>query len=151
MFCVTTWWMVWCAALCEQVHAIWQRLSGIGCTASKQEQEVCIYVYSTATKISPPYIITIRPHFCDVNTSLFQKEQEKKWIHEMHADWQNYGECHTSVPELGKDGKWFYIQFWMSTDCCDEILNIITDDIRKENTNYHAAISPEERLAIALR
>ena len=62
-------------------------------------------MYSTATKISLHYIITIRPRFCDVNTSLFQKELEKKWIHEIHADWQNYGEYHTSVPELGKDRK----------------------------------------------
>ena len=35
----------------------------------------------------------------------------------------------------------------MSTDCCDEILNIIRDDIRKENTHYRT----EERLATALR
>jgi hypothetical protein len=88
MFCTMMWRTLWCAALCEQVCAIGQRrLSGIGCTASRQEQEVCIDLYSTATKISLPYIITIRPHFCDVNTSLFQKEQEKKWIHEIHADW----------------------------------------------------------------
>ena len=57
----------------------------------------------------------------------------------MHADWQNYGEHHTSVPELGKDAKWFYIQLWVITDCCDEILDIIRNDITKENTNYCAA------------
>jgi hypothetical protein len=73
--------------------------------ADKNKRFVFIYLYSTATKISLPYIITIRSHFCDVNTSLFRKEQEKKWIHEIHADWQNYGEYHTSVPELRKDGK----------------------------------------------
>jgi hypothetical protein len=84
-------------------------LSGIGCIASrladKNRRFAFIYLYSTAAKISLPYIITIRPHFCDVNTTLFQKEQEKKWIHEIHTDWQNYGEYQTSVPELGKDGK----------------------------------------------
>lgn len=39
----------------------------------------------------------------------------------------------------------------MSTDCYDDTLNIITDDIRKVNTNNHTAISPEDRFAIALR
>jgi len=33
----------------------------------------------------------------------------------------------------------------VSTDCCDEILNIIRDDLRKENTNYRTAVSPEEQ------
>jgi hypothetical protein len=48
------------------------------CIVSKQEQKVCICLYCTATKISLHYIITIRPHFCAVNTCLFQKEQEKE-------------------------------------------------------------------------
>jgi len=39
----------------------------------------------------------------------------------------------------------------VSTDCCDEIVNIIRGDIRKENANYRTAISPQKRLAIALR
>jgi len=152
MFYAMTWWTLWHAALCEQVRAMWQRRSsGIGCIDSRQEQKVCICLYSTATKISLHYIITIRPHFCAVNTSLFQKEQEKEmdpwnpcWLPQL---WWN----HTSVQELGKDGKWFYVQLWVSTDCCDEILNIIRDYIRKENTNYRTAISPQGCLATALR
>jgi hypothetical protein len=40
---------------------------------------------------------------------------------------------------------------WVITDCCDEILSIIRDDLRNENTDYCAAISPGEHLVIALR
>jgi len=39
----------------------------------------------------------------------------------------------------------------VSTDCCDEIVNIIRGDRRKDNAKHHTAISPEKRLAIALR
>lgn len=33
----------------------------------------------------------------------------------------------------------------------DEVLNLIALDIKKADTNYREAISPEERLAITLR
>ena len=82
----------------EEDHLVWAAL-----LADMNKRFVFIYLfiylYSTVTKISLPYVITIRLHVCDVNSCLFQKEQEKKWIHEIHADWQNYGEYHTSVPE----------------------------------------------------
>jgi hypothetical protein len=39
----------------------------------------------------------------------------------------------------------------MTTDKFDEVLSMIKDDIRKMDTNYREAISPDERLAIALR
>lgn len=43
-----------------------------------------------------------------------------------------------------KDEKRFYIYFRMASKCCDEVLGLLTDDIRKFNTNYHEAILPEE-------
>jgi hypothetical protein len=39
----------------------------------------------------------------------------------------------------------------MTTDKFDDVLIMIKDDIRKMDTNYRKAISPDERLAIALR
>ncbi|KAI4469788.1 hypothetical protein MML48_1g06842 [Holotrichia oblita] len=39
----------------------------------------------------------------------------------------------------------------MTIDCFDELLDLIANDIRKSDSNYREAISPEERLAITLR
>ena len=55
------------------------------------------------------------------------------------------------MPQLRQDEKRFYIYFRMTSDCFDEILNLIKEDIKKMDTNYREAIPPEERLAIALR
>lgn len=77
---------------------------------------------------------------------MFRKKR-RKWIHAINAEWQKYGEYHTLVPELREDEEWF----WMTTDCYDGILNIIKDDIMKENKKYHTAISPGERAVITLR
>ena len=55
------------------------------------------------------------------------------------------------MPELRQDEKRFYIYFRMPSECFDEILNLIKEDITKKDTNYREVISAEERLAITLR
>jgi hypothetical protein len=45
----------------------------------------------------------------------------------------------------------FCIYFRMPSECFDEILSLIKEDITKKDTNYREAISAEERLAITLR
>ena len=69
----------------------------------------------------------------------------------INLDRKKYGEFHTLFCELRKDEKRFYIYFRMTMDCFDEILELIKDEIKKSYTNYREPISPEERLAIALR
>jgi hypothetical protein len=54
------------------------------------------------------------------------------------------------MPELRQDEKRFYIYFRMPTECFEEILSLIKEDITKMDTNYREAISAE-RLAITLR
>ena len=63
----------------------------------------------------------------------------------------DFGEFHTLMPELRQDEKHFYIYFRMPSECFDEILSLIKEDITKMDTNYREAISAEERLAITLR
>lgn len=77
--------------------------------------------------------------------------KKRKWVHDINLERRTYGEFHTLMPELRKDEKRFYIYFRMTSECFDEVLDLITDDIRKCDTNYREAITPEERLAIALR
>ncbi|CAH1995266.1 unnamed protein product [Acanthoscelides obtectus] len=55
------------------------------------------------------------------------------------------------MPQLRLDEQRFYVYFRMTPQCFDEILNLVKDEIRKSDTNYREAISPEERLAITLR
>ena len=55
------------------------------------------------------------------------------------------------MPELRRDEKRFYIYFRMPSECFDEILSLVKEDITKMDTNYREAISAEERLAITLR
>lgn len=55
------------------------------------------------------------------------------------------------MPQLRDDPKRFFIYFRMSSNCFDEIVNLIDEDIRKEMTHYRVPIPPPERLAIALR
>ena len=55
------------------------------------------------------------------------------------------------MPELQQYEKSFYIYFRMPSECFDEILSLIKEDITKMDTNYREAIPAEERLAITLR
>jgi len=62
----------------------------------------------------------------------------------------NFGEFHTLMPELRQDEIRFYMYFRTPSECFDEILSLIKEDITKMDTNYREAIS-EKRLAITLR
>lgn len=55
------------------------------------------------------------------------------------------------MPKLQEDEERFYIYFRITRNCFYEILDLIKDGIRKMDTNYREAISPEERLVIAVR
>ncbi|KAJ8913488.1 hypothetical protein NQ315_013868 [Exocentrus adspersus] len=77
--------------------------------------------------------------------------RKRKWVHKINQERLQYGEFHTLMPELRKDEKRFFIYFRMTVACFDELLHLIENDIRKLDTNYREAISPEERLSIALR
>src|SRR5436190_22554857 len=82
------------------------------------------------------------------------EDDEKKsrlWVHDINKDRIQYGEYHTLMPALRKDENRFYIYFRMNFECFDLLLDLISEEIRKEDTNYREAISPEERLVVTLR
>ena len=83
--------------------------------------------------------------------NLFFRRKKRKWVHEINLERKDFGESHTLMPELRQDEKRFYIYFRMPSECFDEILSLIKEDITKKDTNYREAISAEERLAITLR
>ena len=81
---------------------------------------------------------------------LFFSRKKRKWVHEINLERKDFGEFDTLMPELRKGEKLFYIYFRMPSECLDEILSLIKEDITKKDTNYREAISAE-RLAITLR
>jgi hypothetical protein len=79
----------------------------------------------------------------------FFRRKKKKLVHEINVERKDFGEFHTLMPELGQDEKRFYSYFRMPSECFDQILSLIKEDITKMDTNYReAVISAEERLAI---
>jgi len=60
------------------------------------------------------------------------------------------GEFHTLFPQLLEQLFKFYDYFRMLPETFWYILNDIRDDIKKQS-NFRKCISPEERLAVALR
>ena len=81
----------------------------------------------------------------------FFRRKKRKWVHEINLERKDFGEFHTLMPELKQDEKRFYIYFRIPSECFDEVLNLIKEDITKMDTNYREAIPAEERLAITLR
>ncbi|XP_031342315.1 uncharacterized protein LOC116170224 [Photinus pyralis] len=80
-----------------------------------------------------------------------KKRRNLFWIHPIHTRRPVFGSFNHLFPDLLNDPKKFYNYFRMSPDLFFQLRNLIAERIRKENTNYRAAISPEERLAVFLR
>lgn len=76
---------------------------------------------------------------------------KRLWVHEINLGRRQYGEFHTLMPQLRQDEKRFFIYFRMTSETFDGIVDLIKEDIIKQDTNYRESIPPEERLAIALR
>ena len=60
------------------------------------------------------------------------KRKKRKWVHVINLERKDFGEFHTLMPELRQDEKRFYIYFRMPSECFDEILSLITEDITKK-------------------
>lgn len=83
---------------------------------------------------------------------LFCRNPKRKcWVHNINKDREVFGEYTTLMPQLRSDPKRFYIYFRMTPDCFDEVLDLISNEIQKKQSNFRNPISPPERLAIALR
>lgn len=77
--------------------------------------------------------------------------QRSKWVHSINEKRAKYGEFHHLVPELELDEERFKTYFRLNPEQYNEVLSLIDEDIKKNDTNYRKAISAKERLAICLR
>lgn len=72
-------------------------------------------------------------------------------MHEINQKRKEEGEFKTLYPQLRKDEKRFFIYFRMKIAHFDELLALIENDIKKEESHFREPIAPEERLAVTLR
>ena len=84
-----------------------------------------------------------RSFFSVICKNFFFRRKKRNWVHEINVERKEFGEFHTLMPEFRQDEKRFYIYFRMPSECFDEILSVIKEDITIMDTNYREAISAE--------
>ena len=70
------------------------------------------------------------------------------WVHPLK---KYKGEFYTLYPDLRNYQPEFFTMYRMSVAKFDELLEILSPRLIQKNTNYQAAISPEQRLVLTLR
>ena len=79
-------------------------------------------------------------------------EKKKTTTNSQDATMQNRkGLHHTLYDDLCADKSKFFNYFIMSKPSFEELLSLIEDDIKQEDTNMRESIRPDERLAVTLR
>ena len=84
---------------------------------------------------------------------LTQDEQYQRdyWVHPINKERHLKGEYFTLYPELREYPEKFFRWFRMSIEQFDFLLQELTPSLQKQNNNYRASVSPEERLVVTLR
>ena len=72
------------------------------------------------------------------------------WVHPLNEDRYYKGEFYVLYPDLRNYPAKFYTMYRMSLSKFDELLEILTPALIRQNTNYRTSISPEQRLVLTL-
>ena len=81
----------------------------------------------------------------------FQMVHREVWIHPLNVERSSKGEFYRLYLDQRHFPEKFFENYRMSTHQFDEILNKIDPLVRKKDTNFRKAITPEEKLALTLR
>ena len=73
------------------------------------------------------------------------------WVRPLNNMRIDKGEFYVLYPDLRHFEPDFFSIYRMRVDQFDELLQILDPHIRRMNTNFRAAISPEQQLVIAIR
>jgi len=73
------------------------------------------------------------------------------WVHPINIKRPEFGIFSQLYLDLLEDEEKFHGFFRMNIEQFYRLSQLVGEEIRKQNTNYRRAISPEERLAIFLR
>ncbi|RVE57693.1 hypothetical protein OJAV_G00218720 [Oryzias javanicus] len=82
---------------------------------------------------------------------LRRERRRRFWVRPSNQSPRERGQLQNLIAELRRDGQRHRRYFRMSVEKFDEILSIIGPDLRRQTTNFRNPVSPEERLAVALR
>lgn len=87
--------------------------------------------------------------------SIFLNEEStssrKFWVHPINAERNEKGVFSNLFPQLKNDPEKFHQYFQMSVDEFIYLHDLVKDSIKKQNTQFRAAIPSEQRLAVCLR
>lgn len=83
--------------------------------------------------------------------NLLMNRDKEWWVHPINVKRETCGEFHLLFPDLKQDEQRFQSYFRMLPQTFYAILDLITVDLQKQETNYRKPVSPEERLALTLR
>ena len=72
------------------------------------------------------------------------------WAHPINIKRPEFRIFSHLFPDLLEDGKKFHGFFRMNIEQLYRLSQLVGEEIRKQNTNYRRAISPEERLTNVL-
>ena len=64
--------------------------------------------------------------------------------------WAEKGEYKVLYPDLRLYKDWFFMMYHMSIDKFNQLLQMVTPLIEKQNTKYREAVGPEEQLVLTL-
>lgn len=74
-----------------------------------------------------------------------------EWVNRINKRREKFGEYHHLMEDLECDDEKFRTYYRLNKDEFIEVLSLISNDIKKGETNYRKTIPPSERLAICLR
>ncbi|KAJ8954112.1 hypothetical protein NQ317_007718 [Molorchus minor] len=80
-----------------------------------------------------------------------KKRKRRFWIHPLNTQRIQQSQFYILHPKLRAHPEKFFDYYRMSIISFNEVLNLIREDITKQDTHLRLAISAEERLAITLR
>ena len=80
-----------------------------------------------------------------------QMVHREVWIHPLNVERSGKGEFYRLYLDQWHFPEKFFENYRMSTHQFDDILNKIDPLVRKKDTNFRKAITPEEKLALTLR
>ncbi|XP_045482872.1 uncharacterized protein LOC123686692 [Harmonia axyridis] len=80
-----------------------------------------------------------------------RKRRQRIWIHPIIEEREKKGQFRNLFAELKNHEDKFFNFTRMSTSSFEELLNIIKENLKKNDTIMRKCISPEEKLVITLR
>jgi len=81
----------------------------------------------------------------------WRRKRQNRWVHPINIKRPEFGIFGHLYRDLLEDEEKLHGFFRMNIEQFCRLSQLVAEEIRKQNTNYRRAITPEERLAIFFR